>query len=125
MTNPEHLKLKASFMIALTFAVGAITGAALNGMYLQASGGVRAGRGGAPMVENLRRELNLTDDQTVAVRGAIAETRSELRELLAEQCPGIPEAQRRLLERVRPLLTPQQQQRLTTIVGGRQMRGGL
>lgn len=121
MTKPERLKWKASLIIGMTFAVGATTGAALNGIYLQANTKARDGR--APVLENLRRELNLTDEQAAAIRGAMEDTRRELSAVRFDQCPGFPDARRRLIERVRPLLAPGQQQRFTALIEGRQMRG--
>ena len=123
MTNLERLKWKAALIIALTFAVGAMTGAALNGIYLEASSKAREGRSATPVLDTLRRDLNLTDAQAVAIRAAIEDTRRELRVVRFDQCPGFTEARRRLIERVRPLLTPEQQQRFSAIVDGRQLRG--
>ena len=125
MTKPERLKWKASLIIGMTFAIGAVTGAALNGIYLQASSQSREGRVPTPVLDRLRRELNLTDEQAVAIRGAIEDTRREVRTVRFDQCPGFADARRRLIDRVRPLLTPTQQQRFSTVVEGRPMRGEL
>jgi hypothetical protein len=123
-TKPDRLKLKASLVILATFALGTVTGAALNGIYLQASPKAREwrARSQTPMLDTLRRDLNLTDDQAAAVRTATEDTRRELRDVRFEQCPGLADARQRLIGRVRPLLTPKQQQRFDAIVSQRQMR---
>jgi hypothetical protein len=123
--KPDRLKLKASLVILATFALGTVTGAALNGIYLQASTKARESRGrsATPVLDTLRRDLNLTDEQAVAVRTATEDARRELRGVQFEQCPGLVDARQRLIGRVRPLLTPKQQQRFDAIVSQRQMRG--
>jgi hypothetical protein len=122
MIKPERLKWKASLIIGMTFAIGAITGAALNGIYLHADSWTRNGRAPAPVLDALRRDLHLSDEQAVAVRGAVEDTRRELRAVRFDQCPGFADARRRLIERVRPLLTREQQQRFSAVVEEGQMR---
>lgn len=122
MTNPERLKWKASLIIGITFGVGALAGAAVNGIYLQA-GSTALDQRPVPVLDNLRRELKLTDAQTVAIRGAIEDTRRELRAVRFDQCPGFADARERLIDRVRPLLTAAQQQRFSAVVDRQQMRG--
>jgi hypothetical protein len=124
MTTPDRIKLKATLIIVATFALGAITGAAVNGIYLQANTrtGDWGGRQPAPMLDNLRRELGLSDEQAAAIRAVTEDTRRELREVRFDQCPGLLDVRHRLIDRVRPLLTPTQQARFDTFIGQRQMR---
>lgn len=125
MTSPDRLKLKASLIIVATFVLGTMTGAALGGIYLQASARTPDGHAPAPapLLEGLRRDLNLTDQQAAEIRAAIEDTRRTMREVRLGQCPGLSDARQRLIERVRPLLTPTQQLRFDAIIGQRQMRG--
>jgi hypothetical protein len=117
MRKLNHFKGKALLVILATFALGIVTGAALNGIYLQASPAARELRGRSPMpvLESLQRDLHLTNEQAAAIRDAMAETRRELREVRFEQCPGLADARQHLIGRVRPLLTPTQQQLFDTI----------
>lgn len=124
MTALERLKWKASLIIVATFALGALTGAALDRIYLQAGRNDRdaVGRRSSPILEDLRHDLQLSDDQIVAIRNAMAQTRQELRSAQLEQCPGMADARQRLMSRIRPLLTPAQRQRFDAVMGRREMQ---
>ena len=123
MRHTADLKWKASLILALTFLAGGVTGAALNGLYVQASNQAGSGRPPAPLVENLRHELQLTDEQVSAIREAIADTRRGFRGVRFDQCPGFAEARQQLIARVRPLLTPSQQERFSAVIERGPMRG--
>jgi uncharacterized membrane protein len=127
MKKLNHLKWKALLVILATFALGAVTGAALNGIYLQASHTAPELRGPSPtpILASLQRDLHLTNEQAAAIRAVIEETRRELREVRFEQCPGLVNARQHLIGRVRPLLTPAQQQRFDVIISQRQLKGDL
>jgi Spy/CpxP family protein refolding chaperone len=62
-------------------------------------------------VENMRRDLNLTDEQTTAVRAVGDETRNEYRKLRTELRPRFEEPRQKARARIRAVLTPEQQQK--------------
>lgn len=123
MTKPDRIKWKATLVIVATFVLGALTGAAVNGLYLQANTRARdwQGRSPTPMLDSLRGEVGLTDEQASVIRAAIEDTRRELREVRLDQCPGLSDVRQRLVGRVRPLLTPTQQVRFDAFINQRQM----
>jgi len=99
------------------FVLGAITGAALSGLYRsRASGSETRDKAMHERFENMRRELSLTDEQTTAVRAIIDETRNEYRALRAELRPRFEEPRQKARTRIRALLTPDQQKKFDAMV---------
>jgi hypothetical protein len=121
MTN--HLKLKAWGVVLAAFTFGAITGAAVDGLYRIRAGahsGIQAEAARRPIVETLRRELNLSDEQILEIRRIAEESRGELRESVLEKCPEFATARQHMVARVRSLLRSEQRERFDAFIA----RGG-
>lgn len=107
-------KIKIWLVLTLVFALGCVTGAALDVLYHTRYGAGRGDVRGHDMqahFETMRRELNLTDEQANAVRVILDETREEFRTLRTELRPRFDEPRQRARARIRALLTPEQQQK--------------
>ena len=116
--TPEtrNARIKIWLVLVSVFVLGGITGAALDSAYrLRAwqTGGHRDGQGENPdarFFAALQSELNLNDTQAAAIRNIIDETSREYRALRAEMRPRYEEIHVRRRERIRALLSPEQQQ---------------
>ena len=64
----------------------------------------------------MRRDLNLTEDQTKSVNAILYETRNEYRSLRAELRPRFEEPRQKARTRIRALLTLDQQQKFDAMV---------
>jgi len=117
MTVTARTRLKMWSVLVGVFVLGAITGAALSGLYRsRASGSETREKAMHERFENMRRELSLTDEQTTAVRAIIDETRKEYRALRAELRPRFEEPRQKARKRIRALLTPDQQKKFDAMV---------
>ena len=119
MNSQGKVKLQVWLLIVAVFALGGVTGASLDRLYLlkkdparlwAASGGER-GRGGCEhrALDKIRNDLNLTDEQTSKVRAIFEETRKEFPPQRFAECPGFKEMREHTRERIRAVLTPEQQ----------------
>ena len=61
------------------------------------------------MVERLKTDLNLTDEQTAAVRVIFEDMRKEFPPSRINECPGVKESREKSRARIRAILTPEQQ----------------
>ena len=111
MTLTGHTRLKVLLVLVVVFVLGSITGAALTGLYRSRAGADHPEKAMHERFEKMRRELNLTDEQTTAVRAILDETREEYRTLRTELRPRFEEPRQKARTRIRALLTPEQQQR--------------
>jgi len=117
MTVTARTRLKLWSVLVGVFVLGAVTGAALSGLYRsRASGSEAREKAMHERFENMRRELSLTDEQTTAVKAIIDETRNEYRALRAELRPRFEEPRQKARTRIRALLTPDQQKKFDTMV---------
>ena len=117
MTVTTRTRLKMWSVLVGVFVLGAITGAALSGLYRsRASSSETREKAMHERFENMRRELSLTDEQTTAVRAIIDETRNEYRALRAELRPRFEEPRQKARTRIRALLTPDQQKKFDAMV---------
>ncbi len=115
----DRTKLKIWLVLVVVFLLGCVTGGALAGLYHARAGANRAfvhERERQAHFEEMRRELNLSDEQTAAVRAILDETRSEYRALRSELRPRFEEPRQKARARIRALLTPEQQQKFDEIV---------
>ena len=127
MTLRVNPRLKVWLVLLGVFVLGGVTGAALDGAYrLQASSERQEkhghGRDKAAYFEDLRRDLNLNDQQAAQVRAILEETRNEFRQLRAEARPRYDALKQKARERIRAVLTPEQQQRFDAKVAERDAR---
>jgi Spy/CpxP family protein refolding chaperone len=117
MTVTARTRLKMWLLLLGVFLLGAVSGSALTGLYRsRASGPEARARAMHERFENMRRELNLTDEQTTAVRTIIDETRNEYRALRAELRPRFEEPRQKARAKIRALLTPEQQKKFDAMV---------
>jgi Spy/CpxP family protein refolding chaperone len=125
MRGAGSMRLKIWLVLVAVFALGCVTGAALDGLYRSRAGG-RAGRGEEDRArkaeahfERMRRELSLTDEQAAKVRAVLDETRDEYRRLRAEVRPRFEEPRLKARTRIRELLAPEQQQKFDALAAER------
>lgn len=127
MTTRGRTRLKIWLVVVGVFALGCLSGFALDGAYrLRAAGRDNAGEhgrhGGHDIFERMRADLNLTDEQARQVKTVLDETRDEFRTLSAECRPRYDAIRQKGRERIRALLTPEQQQRFDAKVAERDAR---
>ncbi len=116
MTLTGHTRLKVWLVLVVVFALGSITGAALTGLYRSRAGADRPDKAVHDHFEKMRRDLNLTDEQTKSVSAILDETRNEYRSLRAELRPRFEEPRQKARTKIRALLTPEQQQKFDALV---------
>lgn len=108
-------KLKVWLVILGVFALGCVTGASLDGVYRSRAGAEHRGRHErrertSDLVERLRSDLSLSDEQATSVQLILDETRAEHRRLRNETRPHYDRIREGGRARIRTLLTPEQQQ---------------
>lgn len=114
MTTRGRTRLKIWLVVVGVFALGCLSGVALDGAYrLRAAAVPREGgrHEKKDIFERMRSDLSLTDEQARQVKAVLDETRGEYRTLSAECRPRYDAIRQKGRERIRALLTPEQQQR--------------
>lgn len=115
MTWRVATRSKIWLMVVVVFALGCVTGAALDSVYrLRAGGGGRSDmrgdrHGGEDVFEHMKRDLNLSEQQALEIRAVLDQTRNEYRALRAEVRPRYDLLRQNARARIRALLTPEQQ----------------
>lgn len=128
MTPRAKTRLKIWLAVVGIFALGCVTGAALDSAYrLRASADERQGRRDGPggkekAFEDMKRNLNLNEQQATEVRAILDQTRNEYRALRTEVRPRYDALRQNARTRIRALLTPEQQQRFDAKVAERDAR---
>lgn len=124
MTSQGRVKFQVWALIIVVFALGGVTGASLDRLYLQkqtSAPGRPSNRGGRQqMMEDMKRDLNLSDDQATKIRSIFDESRKEFSPKRFADCPGFKEARERTNARIREVLTPEQQQRFDESIARRE-----
>jgi Spy/CpxP family protein refolding chaperone len=120
MNSQGKVKLQVWLLIAVVFALGAVTGGSLDRVYLAKRGGLGPDnpnrlRGPHRMVERLRSDLNLNEEQVAKVRTILDESRKEFPPSRFAECPGFVQSRARTRARIREALTPEQQKRYDEI----------
>ena len=116
MTLPGHTRLKVWLVLVVVFVLGSITGAALTGLYRSRAGADRPEKAMHERFDKMRRELNLTDEQTKSFSAILDDTRNEYHSLRAELRPRFEEPRQKARTKIRALLTPEQQQKFDALV---------
>ena len=128
MTPRGKARLKIWFVIVGVFILGGVTGASLDSLYrLRASGDARQERGRRDKkdrFEEMRRNLNLTDQQATEIRAIIEQSREEYRALRNEIEPRNEAVRTNARARIRALLDPDQQQRFDARIAKEDARHG-
>lgn len=117
MNSQGKVKLQVWLLIAVVFALGGVTGASLDRLYLANSGAFKNPhpRGPNRMVERLRSDLNLNEAQVAKIKTIFEESRKEFPPSRFAECPGFTESRARTRARIRETLTPEQQKRYDEI----------
>jgi Spy/CpxP family protein refolding chaperone len=109
-------RLKILLVLLGVFLLGGVTGASLASLYRLPGGHERqGGRGGGRgnredrIFDDLRRDLNLTEQQATEIRAILDQTRNDYRALRAEVRPRYDSVRQNARTRIRALLTPEQQ----------------
>lgn len=125
MTLRGMTRLKIWLVIVGVFLLGSVTGAALDSFYRMRASNERGGheRGGRrdrkDMFEEMKRDLNLTDQQATEIRAILEQTRNEYRQLRTETKPRFDAIRQQGRTRIRALLNPEQQQKFDAKVAER------
>ncbi|HLL69896.1 MAG TPA: periplasmic heavy metal sensor [Pyrinomonadaceae bacterium] len=103
-------RLKILLVLVGVFLLGGVTGASLDSFY-RLRGHTREHRGGGKgdMFEKMRRDLNLSEQQSTEIRAILDQTRNEYRALRAEARPRYDAVRQNARTRIRALLTTEQQ----------------
>ncbi len=128
MTPRGKARLKIWLVVVGVFVLGGVTGASLDSLYrLRASGDARQERGRREKkdrFEEMRRDLNLTDQQATEIRAIIEQSREEYRALRNEIEPRNESVRASARARIRAVLNPEQQQRFDAKSAERDARHG-
>jgi len=112
--------MKIWLVLVAVFVLGAVTGAALTGLYRSrasnASGRDSRERAMKERFEKMRLELNLSDQQTQQVRAILDETRNQYRTLREELRPRFEEPRLKARAKIRALLDADQQKKFDAMV---------
>ncbi len=121
MTSKVRMKVQIWSLILVVFVLGGVTGASLDRLYLLNQRGDRSGAAGPgqrwrqQMLENMKRDLNLTDDQVSKIRVVFEDNRKEFQPKRFSECPSFKEMREKTNTRIRSILTPEQQERFDQI----------
>lgn len=116
MNTVGKIKTQAWMLMLVVFLLGGVTGASVDRFWFlkgQNSPPVRHGERGPrrPPVESLKEELNLTEEQTAAVKTIFADMRKDFPPSKFNECPGVKESREKSRARIRAILTPEQQKK--------------
>ena len=128
MTPRANTRLKIWLVVLGVFILGCVTGAALDSVYRIKAGNDRGSdyRGGRrdrkDIFEEMKRDLNLNEQQATEIRAILDSTRNEYRQLKAEVEPRYDAIRQQGRARIRALLNPEQQQRFDAQIAERDAR---
>jgi Spy/CpxP family protein refolding chaperone len=116
MTSQAKVKLQVWLLIVVVFVLGGVTGGSLDRLYLSnRSWNPENRRGPHRMMERLKNDLNLNDEQVAKIKTIFEESRKEFGQRRLNECPGWLESRARTRSRIRETLTPEQQKRFDEI----------
>ena len=130
MESSTQVKYQVWLLIVAVFALGTISGGALDRLYLSRSGALKQPRSGGPggrgpgrMIEQMKTDLNLTDEQYQAVKKVFDDSRkrNDFGQVMS-QCPGVKEMREKHDNEIRALLNPDQQKRFNEIAVEREKK---
>lgn len=124
MTPRGKTLLKVWLMVVGVFALGCLTGASLDSVYRLRAGNnerqeARGRRNKEDVFENMKRNLNLNEQQATEIRAILDQTRNDYRALRSEVRPRYDALRQNSRARIRALLTPEQQQRFDAKIAER------
>lgn len=118
MTPRTNTRLKIWLVVVGVFVLGCVTGAALDSAY-RLRGRDRHKDDG---FEVMKRDLNLSEQQSTQIRAILDQTRNDYRTLRTEVRPRYDAIRQNARTRIRQLLTPEQQQRFDAKMAERDAR---
>lgn len=121
MMQAGRMRLVLWLVIVVVFGLGAVTGAALDGLYRSRASAREARPAHSPdqMLEKMRGDLNLNDQQSQQIRAILDDTRTQYRSLRTEVRPRYDSIRQQARTRIRAVLSPEQQKRFDAIVAER------
>jgi Spy/CpxP family protein refolding chaperone len=125
MTPRGLTRLKIWLVVVGVFVLGCVTGASLDSLYrLRASGDPRMEHKGrrdkGNRFEEMKRDLNLNDQQASAIQSIIEQSREKYRALRKETSPRFDAVRAEAQAQIRALLNPEQQQRFDAEIAKRE-----
>jgi Spy/CpxP family protein refolding chaperone len=112
MIDNKNMKFKLWSLALVIFLLGGITGAAVHALYRVK---VAANASSQPprlnMIEKMKQDLNLTDEQAQKIKTIVEDSRKEFRRVIKDECPGITDMRAKTGEKIRSVLTPEQQKK--------------
>ncbi|HMV46304.1 MAG TPA: hypothetical protein PLD20_14975 [Blastocatellia bacterium] len=116
MTSLGKVKIQVWFLILVVFLLGSVTGASVDRLFLRKGQGAARPphgeqRGPGRMVERMKNDLNLTEEQSASVRKIFEDSRKEFPPWKFNECPGVKESREKTRTQIRALLTPEQQKK--------------
>jgi hypothetical protein len=115
-------RAKVIAAVLAIFALGCVTGAALDSAYRLGAASVRRPQQHEEFFDSLQKNLNLDARQSSEVRAVIDETREGYRQLRTEVRPRYDALRRDGRARIRALLSPEQQQKFDRMTAERDAR---
>ncbi len=119
MIDKAKSRLKTWVVLVVVFVLGCVTGVGIGGVYRSnTSASLRDSRkhDREAMFEKMRRDLNLTEEQSKEMRKVLDETGNEFRALRSELRPKYEELRMKTRGRMRALLTAEQQQEFDALI---------
>lgn len=119
MKDKAKAYLKSWGVLIAVFALGCITGVAVDGVYRTKTNATlredRSHNERNALFEKMRSDLNLTDDQSKEMHRILDETASDFRALRSELRPRYEELRQKTRSRMRAQLTVEQQQKFDAL----------
>lgn len=117
MTSQSKTWMKGWIIILIVFALGGVTGAAINNMYrLWPASPLTADTRNADYFDLLNSELNLSNEQAITIHSIIDEMRNQYKSVCADVRPRYDVLRENARARMRMVLNTDQQQRFDSIV---------
>ncbi len=107
--SPRTIRIQTALLLLVMFVAGVVTGAAVVRLSSGHRPPPRHGDGGIPRP---LLELGLSQAQQTQVRAIMDKHRAEFEAVFRETRPKVQAVQEQVDQEIRPLLTPEQQQRL-------------
>ena len=121
----QRTRMRIALWVALVvvFSLGCVTGASLDGLYRSRARNMHSENRGArstdQLLDNMRRDLTLNDQQSQQIRAILDDTRNQYRALRTEVKPRYETIRQQARTKIRSVLSAEQQQRFDAIVAER------
>ena len=128
MNNENRMWLKVWSIATVIFALGCVTGAAIDGLYRTrakdpvVSGAAVSMRDTEAYFATLQRELTLDETQATAMRSVLESAREEYKAVCADVRPRYDVVREKARTQMRALLSAEQQPRFDSIVSAEDCR---